>query len=202
MTDHVYRAKTYWFLDRKLACRLRPNHLHCERGWTRDFAYAEIEEIRIVCYWTRGAVAAVHAVVRGSAGSVTITSCSDTFVGGAECQAASFMPFIEALVERVRAANPSAAFNIGSTGLFAFNMSVAAASAAMGLVTLGFAGSGGGPVGWMLLALAGGIALYGAKLGSRNEIGAQALLAKLRGHLGGGGRQPFGGMSDPGIRGR
>lgn len=183
MTDLAYRTRTSWFSSHKLGCRLREDGLHCYKGWSRSFAYADIEEVRVICFWSRYGLFSAQTVVRGAGMKVTIPSYTEESLGLSECRADTYLPFMESLVERVRRANPDAVFTTGSTPLLAFNLTVAAAIAAFGLFMVGPAEMGGWPV-FSTFAMAAGLALYAVALGGRREVGADALLAKLRQHVG------------------
>lgn len=182
MTDLSYRTQTNWFSRNKLACHLREDGLNCYKGWSRSFAYDEIDEIRIICFWSRFGVFSAQLMVHGRGGKVTIPSYTEESLGLSECRADTFIPFAESLVERVRAANPNAVFTTGSTSLWAVNMVVAATVAILGLFMTNLE-IGGWPV-FMAFGIAGGLALYAFKLGFRRKIGADALLAMLHSHVG------------------
>ena len=183
MTDLAYRTQTSWFSSHKLGCRLRDGALHCHKGWTRIFAYQDIEEIRVLCFWSRYGAFSAWTTVKGAGMKVTIPSYAEESMGISECRGDTYLPFMEELVARVRAANPDAVFTTGSTALLVFNLAVAALMAALGFFMAGPAELGGWPL-FSAFAMAGGLALYAVILGGRREIGADALLEKLRRHVG------------------
>ena len=189
MTEMSYRTRPSWFSDRMLACRLQEEGLHCLKGWSRNFAYDQVDEIRIIYFWGRYGLSIAHAVVHGRGGRITVPSCNEERLGDADCQADTYVPFVEGLVERVQAANPDAVFTTGSTALWVTNWTVAAAAAAMGLVLVDLPSAGGSLSALLAFGIAGGMAFYAGRLGRRREIGADALLEKLRSHLGAAGRR-------------
>lgn len=88
-----------------------------EKGGAARFPYADITELRLSFDPTRFDTRRHRCDVRNSAGTGTLWSTHFAGVAEFEDRAATYTPFVRALVARIAAANPGCAFRAGTRPL-------------------------------------------------------------------------------------
>ena len=146
-------------IDRERVWSLGPDALHWKSEKREGhIPYADIRKMRLIAYANTGGEQYQCAVSTLRQGKIKIRSHHYVSLGNFEDRTATYAPFIRALLDRVAAASPQAAFRAGGLGYQIMWISVFVLDVSV-LVLMGLALLGSADVSLNIMAVLAGMVL-------------------------------------------